>query len=510
MIDIAALAGALDLLTSSIIPWLVVPAGIVVGLIFGTIPGLSIPIAMAVFLPFTLSFDFLTAILFLTAVFTGGTFGTAIPAVLIRVPGTAASVATCFDGFPMAQQGRHGEALGIALMASTLGTGLGYILLFVLIEPISTAVLALGPPELLLISLIGLFMIAALSDGHLMKGLLAGALGLLIGTIGINSLGLMRGTFGSAYLLDGVPAVPALIGLFAASDLTRLLRRDFIVSDDRDKSVSMSKILAGLRLGLRYWRTGVSGGLIGVIVGAVPGVGAAIANLMSYDLTKRTARDPSTFGKGEPKGLVAAESANSSSEAGSMATLLGLGLPGGGATAVMLGAFAMHNVTGGARFIADETDIVYAIIIGNFVQVVLLVFIGLAFVRLSSIVVQVPTRILVPAVLAFATLGTYALVGNMSGPVTLVAAAILGFWMRAHGYPVTPMVIGILLGGMVEGELIRTYQLGGGSFWYIFERPLVIVILILFVAFIVGFQRKATLQARRLEFAGDRKEEETG
>lgn len=484
MIDFAALIGSFELLTTSWAPWIVVPLGILIGLAFGMIPGLSIPIAMAVFLPFTLTFDFLTAILFLTAIFTGGTFGTAVPAILMNVPGTAASVATCFDGYPMSQKGHYSRALGIALMASTIGTGFGYVLLFFLIDPISYAVLKLGPPELLVIAIFGLIMIAALSEGNVLKGVLTGAIGLLIGTIGISSLGLMRGTFGSPYLLDGIPAVPALIGLFAASELSNLLNKEFLVPDAKSHKIRIADIFLGMRTALGHWRTVIFGGTVGVVIGAIPGVGAAIANLLSYDLTKRVSKENSTFGSGEPKGLVAAESANSSSEAGSMATLLGLGLPGGGATAVMVGAFAAHNVTGGPRFIADHKEIVYAIIIGNFVQVLLLILIGVVFLRLCSNLVKVPIRYLIPAVLSLSALGSYALVGNIVGPITLVGATVIGFWMRMHRFPVTPMVIGILLGNMVEGEVLRSYQLGAGSFWFIFTRPVVLALVAIFAAFV--------------------------
>ncbi|WP_417476092.1 tripartite tricarboxylate transporter permease [Leisingera sp.] len=492
MIDLAAFMGSIDLLTMSWEPWIVVPLGILIGLGFGMVPGLSIPIAMAVFLPFTLTFDFVTAILFLTAIFTGGTFGTAVPAILMNVPGTAASVATCFDGYPMSQKGQYSRALGIALMASTIGTGFGYVLLFLLIDPISRAVLKLGPPELLVVAIFGLIMIAALSEGHMLKGVITGAIGLLIGTIGISSLGLMRGTFGSPYLLDGIPAVPALIGLFAASELSNLLGKDFLVPDTQRHKVRIADIFAGMIEALRQWRTMLFGGTVGVVIGAIPGVGAAIANLLSYDLTRRVAKDCSTFGKGEPKGLVAAESANSSSEAGSMATLLGLGLPGGGATAVMVGAFAAHNVTGGPRFIADHKDIVYAIIIGNFVQVLLLVAIGVVFLRLCSNLVRVPVRYLVPAVLSLSALGSYALIGNIVGPITLVGATVLGFWMRMHRFPVTPMVIGILLGNMVEGEVLRSYQLGAGSFWYMFTRPVVLGLFAVFALFVTYVSLRRT------------------
>lgn len=213
MIDFAALADAAALLTTSWQPWLVVIPGILIGLIFGAIPGLQISVAMAVFLPTTLFMDFLSAILFLTAIFTGGAFGSGIPAILMNIPGSSSAIATAFDGYPMSKRGEHNMALGAALAASTLGTMIGYLVLLVLIAPISHVVLRLGPSELFVVVLWGMTLIAALSTENFARGLLAGCIGLLVGTIGMSAIGAIRGTMGSPELLDGVPVVPAMIGL---------------------------------------------------------------------------------------------------------------------------------------------------------------------------------------------------------------------------------------------------------------------------------------------------------
>ncbi|MCG8447334.1 MAG: tripartite tricarboxylate transporter permease [Hyphomicrobiales bacterium] len=481
MIDVDALQQAFYVLFTDISPWIAVPAGLMIGLMFGMLPGLSVPIAMAVFLPLTLYMDFTTAILFLTAIFTGGGFGGAVPAVLMNVPGTSAALATTFDGYPMARKGRHNEALGLALGASTVATALGYLLLLLLIEPASRVVLKLGPPELFMVALWGLTLIAALSEGSFFKGLLAGALGLLAGTIGMSSAGVMRGTFGSMHMLDGIPITAALIGLIAASELFDLVKSDYIVEDERSRKVSLREILRGFFGALRNFGLILRGSFLGSVIGAVPGIGSTVANLVSYSYTKNRARggEKDTFGKGNPKGVVAAESANSSSEAGSMVTLLALGVPGGAGTAVMLGAFAMHNVTGGPRFISDNKEIVYTIILGNFVQSVLLVFIGIFFLRISILVVKLPLRFLVPSIMALTILGAYALTGNMLGPITLVGAAILGWIMKLYGYPAVAMVIGLLLGAMAEGELLRSYQLGGRDLTIFFERPIALTLLAL-------------------------------
>jgi len=479
MIDFTAFASATDLLFGAWQPWLAVPPGLIIGLVFGAVPGLSVPVAMAVFLPLTAYMDFLSAMLFLTAIFTGGSFGGAIPAILMNVPGTASAVATAFDGYPMARQGRHSAALGLALAASTVGTAIGYVILFCFVSPIAEAVLMLGPVEMFVIAAWGLTLIAALGQGSFAKGLLAGLLGVLIGTIGMSARGDVRGTGGSMMLLDGVAAIPALIGLFAASELFRLIRSNYIVEDEGSRRLDFGAIVRGMGAAFRYPGVLIRGSLIGVIIGAIPGVGSSVANLVSYSETQRRAKDSSQFGKGDPRGVVASESANSSSEGGSMATLLALGIPGGGATAVMLGAFAMHNITGGPRFIGENKDLIYAIILGNFAQVGLLLVLGLGFVFIATGIVRVPVRYLVPSVIVLSIYGSFSLVGNMVGPVTVLVFAIIGWMMRRHTYPVAATVIGILLGRMAEGELLRSYQISGGDIGFILSRPIAMVLFLL-------------------------------
>ncbi|WP_135467440.1 tripartite tricarboxylate transporter permease [Crenalkalicoccus roseus] len=482
MLDLPALGAAASLLGSSWSPWLVVPPGLLIGLVFGAIPGLSVPIAMAVILPLTLYLDFLSAILLLTSIFTGGGFGAAIPAILMNVPGSSSAVATTFDGHPMARQGRHSYALGLALAASCVGSAAGYVILLLVISWIADAVLRLGPLEMFAIAVWGLTLIAVLNEGSVAKGLLAGLLGVMMGMIGMSAQGDMRGTFDMLALVDGIPKVPALIGLFAASEMFRLMRSEYIVADASLRRPEFGQILDGARDAFRHPGVLLRGSLIGIGVGAIPGVGAAVANLLSYAETKRRSADPSAFGKGEPRGVAASESANSSSEGGSMATLLALGIPGGSATAVMLGAFAMHNVTGGPRFIAENMDLVYAVILGNLVQVVLLAGLGLGFLFVAASLVRVPVRFLVPGVLFVALMGCFSITGDMMGPITMVACAALGFWLREHGFPVAAVVIGLLLGPAVEAELLRSIQISGGDPAFLLTRPIAIVILLLLAA----------------------------
>ena len=496
MIDIAALEAGFQLLFAGFTPWLIVIPGILIGLIFGAIPGLQISTAMAVFLPMTLYMDFLQAMLFLTAIFTGGGFGSGIPAVLMNIPGSSSAVATAFDGYPMAQSGRHNTALGTALGASCIGVMVGYTILLLLIMPLSEPVLRVGPAEMAAVILWGITLIGTLAGGRLLKGTISGLFGLLVGTIGYGEAGVARGTLGSAYLLDGVPVVPAMIGMFAAAELFRLANRRYVVAESSARRVSIRATLAGFRRVVAYPWILLRGCLIGVFIGALPGVGSSIANLLSYAEAKRTHGEPGSFGRGNPAGIVASESANSTSEAGSLATLLALGIPGGGATAVMLAAFAMHNITGGPQFLREETDIVYAVILANFGQAVLLVGLGLLFVPLLANVVKVPMDHLAPTVLALAVFGAFGLTGDLSGPLTVMVFSAVGWVFKRFEYSVPAAVVGILLGGMAEEALIHSYQISGGQWSYLLERPVALALLALLVASLLGRNLASGLKAR--------------
>lgn len=499
MIDLAAAGSAVAMLAGSTAAWIWVVPGLLIGLVFGALPGISVSMAMALVLPATLYMDFLPAIIFLTSVYTGAGFGGSVPAVLMNIPGTSSAVATTFDGYPMARQGKHNEALGLALVASCLGVLASYAVLFVLVQPLAELVLRIGPYEMAAIGIWGMVLLGSLGGKSLSRGLFAAGVGVLIGTVGMNTAGYLRGTANIPELLDGVPTIPAMVGLLAASQLFSLVNTTFLVEAEEDRKISLRRIIAGGMLTFRHPKTLIRGSMIGAFVGAAPGVGSSIANLLSYAETRRTAKDRDSFGKGNPEGVIASESANSSSEGGSMATMLALGIPGGGATAILLAAFAMHNVVGGPRFMDQNRDIVYAIILSNFAQAVLLLFVGTAFVFAASSIVRLPLRFLIPCVLVMATMGSFAMEGSIAGPVTLFVFAVLGWLMSSAGYPVAAVVVGLLLGRLIETELLRAWQLAGGDPTEILNHPWAIVIIALMFTSL-GF---SMWQDRRRKRVGD-------
>ena len=486
VLDLAAAESGLSLLFTDIGAWAVVVPGLLIGLLFGAVPGLQISMAMAIFLPMTLYMDFMQAMLFLTAIFTGGSFGGGIPAILMNIPGASSAIATAFDGYPMARQGQHNRALGLSLGASCSGVLIGYAVLLLLIDPLSELVLLMGPAEMTVAILWGIALIASLGGERLLKGLIAGLTGLWLGTLGYGEAGVARGTLGSDYLLDGIPTIPAMMGMFAASELIACTGRRYLVTERAARRVSVRGICQGASDALRYRRVILRGSLIGVLIGAIPGVGSSIANLLAWIQTRNQAAEPASFGRGNPEGVVASESANSSSEAGSMATLLALGIPGGGATAVMLAAFAMHNITGGPQFIREQTDIVYAIIFANFGQVLLLIALGLLCLPLLANLVKVPMHYLIPSVLCLSTFGAFGLTGNLSGPVTVLVFAVLGWLFKRYGYSVPAAVVGLLLGGSADEAMIYSYQISGGQWSYLLERPVSLAMIALLAASLAG------------------------
>jgi len=496
MIDTVAFGGAVAMLAGSLDAWIWVIPGLLIGLVFGALPGISVSMAMALVLPATLYMDFLPAIIFLTSVYTGAGFGGSIPAVLINIPGTSSAVATTFDGYPMARQGRHNEALGAALFASCIGVLISYLILLMLVQPIAEVVLRIGPFEMAAIGIWGMVLLGSIGGSTVAKGLFAAGLGILLGTVGMNTAGYMRGDMGIPWLLDGVPTIPAMVGLLAASQLFALVNAKFIVESKEARRISLRRILAGGAMVLRHPVTLLRGAGIGVFVGAVPGIGSSIANLLSYGETKRSAADPENFGKGEVRGVIAAESANSSSEGGSMATMLALGIPGGGATAILLAAFAMHNIVGGPRFMEQSRDVVYAIILSNFAQAAVLVVVGTIFVYGASTIVRLPLRFLIPSVLVVSTMGAFAIEGSIAGPITLFAFAVLGWLLSRYGFPVAAVVVGLLLGRLIETEMLRAWQLAGGDPWYVLNYPWAMAIVALMVVSL-SFSLRRDFRRRR-------------
>ncbi|SFE54626.1 tripartite tricarboxylate transporter permease [Alteribacillus iranensis] len=496
LIDFSATAEAFSMIFSVEI-LLYIIAGLFVGIVLGSIPGLSGSLGIALMLPVTYHMEPISAIMFLSAIFTGGVYGGGVTAIMLNVPGAPGSVATTLDGYPMTRQGRQNEALGIGLISSVIGCLFGYLLVFILLKPLGGFVLNFQAPEMMILTLFALSIISTIK-GDITKTLIAGFVGLLLGTIGSTAFGRPRGTFGVMDLYEGIEIVPALMGLLAISELFFLVQRKFIVdSEDGVSQKNFKDILRGMGIAVKQKVNTVRSSLIGLFIGLLPAAGATVASLVSYSQAQTFSKekDKDSFGKGNPSGLVAAESANSGSEGGSMATMLTFGIPGGSAAAVLMAAFMVHGLTPGPFLVRDHMDLTYAVIIGNFFQGFLLIGIGLLFVWYFSKIVLVPTRLLIPIVTVFSLLGAFSVRGIYIDVILTLAFAVIALAMRKLDYPIIAILLGLILGSTIDGELARTVVLYEGRYLELFQRPIftamtVLTIIIFFVPAIKKFWKR--------------------
>lgn len=471
LIDFGAVSEAFSMLLSFEILFYIL-AGLIVGTVLGAIPGLSGTLGIALMLPVTYYMEPISAIMFLSAIFTGGVYGGGVTAVMLNVPGAPGAVATTLDGYPMTRKGMHNQALGIGLGSSVIGCVVGYLLVFIFLQPLGIFVLKFQAPEMMILTFFALSIISTI-QGDVVKTLIAGFLGLLLGTIGSTAFGRPRGIFGINELYEGIEIVPALMGLLAISELFFLVQREFIIDEGtKMPEKSFRAIIEGMKISIKEKMNTVRSALIGLFIGLLPAAGATVASLVSYSQAQTFSKEKETFGKGNPSGIVAAETANSASEGGSMGTMMAFGIPGGSAAAVLMAAFMVHGLTPGPFLVRDHMGLTYAVIIGNLLQGVLLLVIGLVFIWYFSRVVFVPTRLLIPVVLVFSLLGAYSVRGLYIDVIITVVFAIFALVMRKLDYPIIAVLLGLILGATIDGELTRTIVLYEGRYLELFQRPI--------------------------------------
>lgn len=474
-------------------------AGTVLGMIVGATPGLSSGMAVAVLLPLTFTMSPLDGLVFLTTVYVSVTYGGSITAILLNTPGAPENTVTAFDGYPLTQQGRSDLALGTAISSSVIGGTASYIVMLVGINAVAAVALKFGPPELFLIAISGVAIVGAVGSGNPMKTLASGAFGLLIGTIGVVPTGEQRATFGEPYLAEGIQVVPVLIGMFVVSELMVLVGRDYVV----DSAVSARRNLGGIFRAFvtpfKHPMVLLRSSIMGCGIGLIPAAGATLAAFASYTMTRRLAKDRDSFGQGNVKGIVAAESANNACSGGALMTTLAIGVPGSVATAVLLGALTMHGLQAGPQLVQGQIGIVYGLIMAAIVSQVLMVLIAVGVGYGFSGALSVPTRILIPVLMVFSFLGAYALRNAPFDVEIMLVAGAFGYLLKANGYSPAAVVMGLILSPIADNELIRTFQMYGND-WYMsfFTRPLALGIVMLFVAAAVysAYSRRRTKSAQ--------------
>lgn len=462
-------------------PILVILVGVVVGILAGAMPGLSPSTAVALLVPFSYTMEPGLALILLTSIYIASNYGGSITAVLINTPGTPSAAVTALDGYPLTQQGHAGKGLGVALIASTIGGTLGVMILILFAVPLARIALKFSPADYFALALFGLATVASMGRGNVLKALVAILFGLLIKTIGIDPIsGVSRFTFGSDMLYDGFTLIPALIGLFAVSVVFAKVENWTGIGRTLDKiDNKLPSVSEFLKIKMTILRSSV----IGTIIGIFPGAGATIAAFISYDVSKRASSEPEMFGKGSLEGVAAAEAANSSSVGGALVPLLALGIPGSATDAVLLGAFMLHDLVPGPLLFRDHPDIVYGIFAALILANIIILLVGLYGNKLFIKVVSVPEALLYPMILTIAIIGSFAVKGSMFDVAACIAFGIVGWIFKRYGYPVAPVVLGIVLGNMVEENFRRAVIMDGyGAFFR--DKLALIVLTLAFLSFI--------------------------
>ncbi|GAA4717454.1 tripartite tricarboxylate transporter permease [Brevibacillus fulvus] len=451
--------------------------GVAVGIIVGALPGLTATMGVALILPMTFGMEPVAGLLLLSGVYFGGVYGGSITAILLKTPGTPAAAATAIDGYALAQKGLAGKALGAATLSSFTGGTISILILMFLSPVLANIALEFSAPETFALAVFGLSIIASISGKSLVKGLIAGMVGLLMATIGLDPiLGFPRFTGGIEQILNGVPFIPIMIGLFAASEAFKSLSE---MNAKEKVKVKIEKILPSWPEFRNLIPTILRSTGLGTFIGIIPGAGADIAAFVSYNEAKRFSKDKERFGKGEMKGVAACEAGANACTGGALVPLLTLGIPGDAVTAVMLGALMVQGLQPGPQLFSNNGDLVYTLFIGMIICYIIMCLMGLLASRYFAKVVEIPKQILTPIILVLCMVGSYAINNSFFDVVIMAAAGVVGYFMQKYDFPASPIVLALILGPMAEGQFRRSLALSSGSYDIFYTRPIPLVLLLL-------------------------------
>ncbi len=470
--------------------------GVVWGIFGGALPGISPSIAMALLLPFTYGMDPISAIVLLASVYVGAEYGGSIPAILIRTPGTNSAMATVLDGFEMNRQGRGGEALGISLMSGLVGGLAGLVLLVLFTEPLARVALAFTPAAYFSLGILGLSVVASLSGGSLLKGLLAAIIGLMIATVGTDPVsGVPRFTFGNPDLLGGIQPIIVMVGLFAVSEiLIQVSEPDWEKASTRDTRLKLPNLAVWKRMIVPH----SIGTVVGALEGVTPGGGGTIAAFLSYNEAKRWSKYPEEFGKGSVEGVAAPECANNVVTATALIPLLSLGIPGSNSAAILLGGFLIHGMQPGPMLFVKNPEVVFGLYGGLFVANIAMLLIGLVILTPCIWLVNRPKPYLLAFILALVVSGIYSIEQNFFDVGITLAAGVLGYAMRWAGIPFLPLVLGLVLGYLVESNYRRSLVLSNGDHMTFLQDPVSLGLLLCALALAgVSLYREAHSRANK-------------
>ncbi|GAB3016346.1 hypothetical protein GCM10011376_04240 [Nocardioides flavus (ex Wang et al. 2016)] len=478
-------------------------AGVMLGMIVGVMPGLGPSAGLAILLPLTFTLDPTSAVVMLAAVYYGAMYGGTITSVLINTPGESATVASTFDGYPLAKQGRAGPALVMAAIGSFVAGTIGAVLISVASPATAALAATFGPPELFLVVILGLLTLIVIIGGNRLLGTLSALIGFAIATVGIDiGTGQQRYTFGSVELINGIDFIPVAIGLFGVGEILHTLWRGGHL-----EKLAYFNVSARSR---GFWPTGhdlresagpiTRGSFLGFFVGATPGAGATVASLMSYNLERSVSKTPEKFGKGAMPGLTGPEAANNAASSGAIVPLLTLGIPGSASTAVLLGGFLMWGLQPGPLLMTQNPEFAWGLIASMFLGNIMLLLVNVFCIPAFASIARVPFRVLGPSIIVFCVLGTFTVNGSIIEVAIMLGCGVLGFFMRRFGLSPAAMVIALVLGPMAEESLRQTMIISGGSFGVFLDRGtsralLVLMVLLLVLPLVTVLIKRAAARA---------------
>ena len=475
--------------------------GVAWGIVCGALPGLGATIGIALLIPLTFGMNPMVALPMLAGVYAGAIYGGGITAVLLGVPGTSADAATVYDGHPLAQKGMANKGLTASVSASAFGGFFSALVLLFLAPPLARASLAFGPPEYFMLAVFGLTIIAALSTSSIIKGIMAGFFGLLLGTIGIDPItGDMRFTFGAVYLYDGFPLIPLILGLFAFPRCMILIE-DLVLKGTGQISLDSSGD-GGPKLTMReIWdmkRTYFRSSILGTLIGILPGAGANIACFVGYAAAKRASKTPEKFGTGIPEGVAASEAANNGVCNGSLVPLLTLSIPGSPAAAVILGALMIHGLVPGAELFTKHAEITYTFIASAAICNILMLVMGWYGSRWFGKMVQIPTYILAPAMLLISLVGAFTVRQYTFDIGVTIGIGTVAYFMSRGGFPMASILLGVILGPMAEAGFRRAMLMNHGDLSIFVTRPISLALIVLTILSVIAGWRMQN-RSRQIE-----------
>lgn len=458
------------------------------GVLLGAIPGMTATMGVALLIPFSFGMDLIPSVGLLLGIYCGGMYGGSISAILIHAPGTPSAAATLLDGYPMAQKGEAGKALSVAMFASFCGGVIGALIMTFLSPVVAKVAMKFTSAEMLMLAVFGLSVIISISGKSIAKGLISAFFGMLLCTIGVDpTYSRQRFTFGVKSLKGGLSFIPVLIGLFAIAEVIAGVER-IIAGRESAQEKSNEKITRVLPDGktIRQITPNIlSGGIIGTFIGAIPGAGGDIAVFVSYAFNKGVSKHPEKWGTGIPNGVAATESANNGCSGGAMIPLLSLGVPGDSVTAILLGAFIMKGITPGPMMYVSELPTVYKVFAALMLANLCMLIVGCMGVRIFAKIVSLEKKILYPVILIISLLGAFSINKNVFDVGVCVVFGVIGWLMNKYEFPLSPILLALILGPMCEQNFVRFMDLNGGNFGAIIHYPIAIGFFVVAVAVVI-------------------------